>query len=76
MNTFKQTKHWVIIILLIAFNHFVYAEGSVDFLKYPGKRMFYNAEQTQQLKVFAKSGEFINFGASHVGITEFSSFKV
>ena len=32
--------------------------------------MFYNAEQTQQLKVFAKSGEFINFGASHVGITE------
>ncbi|HNG06377.1 MAG TPA: gliding motility-associated C-terminal domain-containing protein [Saprospiraceae bacterium] len=70
MNTFKQTKHWVIIILLIAFNHFVYAEGSVDFLKYPGKRMFYNAEQTQQLKVFAKSGEFINFGASHVGITE------
>ncbi len=45
------------------------AEGSKDFWGYPGTRLFYNAEQNQQLKVFARHGEFINVGASHVGIT-------
>ncbi len=45
------------------------AEGSKDFWDYPGTRLFYNAEQNQQLKVFARQGEFINVGASHVGIT-------
>jgi len=45
------------------------AEGSKDFWGYPGTRLFYNAEQNQQLKVFARQGEFINVGASHVGIT-------
>jgi len=45
------------------------AEGSKDFWDYPGTRLFYNAEQNQQLKVFARQGEFINIGASHVGIT-------
>lgn len=45
------------------------AEGSKDFWGYAGTRLFYNAEQKQQLKVFARHGEFINVGASHVGIT-------
>ncbi len=45
------------------------AEGSKDFWDYPGYRLFFNAEQQQQLKVYARAGEFINVGASHVGIT-------
>ncbi|HMG16345.1 MAG TPA: hypothetical protein VK590_12895, partial [Saprospiraceae bacterium] len=44
-------------------------EGSIDMIKYPGKRLFLNVEQEQQLKVFAKGGEFINFGSSHIGIS-------
>jgi|GEM_PF-3353705 len=47
----------------------VNAEGSVDFIEYPGYRLFYFAERPQQLKVYASAGEFINFGASHVGIS-------
>lgn len=47
---------------------FVMAEGSIDLIKYPGKRLFLNAQQAQQLKVFAKKGEYINFGSSHIGI--------
>ncbi len=45
------------------------AEGSVDFTEYDGYRLFYFAERPQQLKVYASEGEFINFGASHVGIS-------
>jgi len=45
------------------------AEGSVDFINSPGMRLFLWPEETHQLKVFANEGEFINLGASHVGIT-------
>ncbi|MFQ5448680.1 MAG: hypothetical protein ACE5FF_17265, partial [Saprospiraceae bacterium] len=44
------------------------AEGSKDFVNYPGYRMFLDTRDNQQLKVFAQEGETINFGASHVGI--------
>ena len=44
------------------------AEGSKDLIKYPGKRLFFWAEKQQQIKAFATEGEFINVGASHVGI--------
>ena len=44
------------------------AEGSVDFVNDDGNRLFYWAESYQQLKVYAAPGEFINFGASHIGI--------
>ena len=44
------------------------AEGSKDFVNYPGYRMFLDTRDEQQLKVFANEGEVINFGASHVGI--------
>ncbi len=63
-----------IITLGLLFSLFItpnkaYAEGSVDFIDYPGFRLFYFAERPQQLKVYASAGEFINFGASHVGIS-------
>ncbi len=45
------------------------AEGSVDFINNDGYRLFYFAERPQQLKVYANEGEFINFGASHVGVS-------
>lgn len=45
------------------------AEGSVDFINNDGYRLFYFAERPQQLKVYANAGEFINFGASHVGVS-------
>jgi gliding motility-associated-like protein len=47
----------------------VMAEGSVDLVKYPGYRMFLDTRDTQQFKVYAKAGETINVGASHVGLS-------
>jgi gliding motility-associated-like protein len=52
------------------------AEGSLDINNKPGKRLFLYAYDLtvdskpfiQQLKVYAKAGETINVGASHVGI--------
>ncbi len=44
------------------------AEGSKDFVNYPGYRMFLDTRDSQQLKVFARVGEYINVGSSHVGI--------
>lgn len=72
MNAIKNIGFSVFLLAFFAMTIpvSIRAEGSVDFLKYPGKRLFYNAEQTQQLKVYANAGEFINFGASHVGITD------
>ncbi|MEK7255022.1 MAG: hypothetical protein AAB316_09775, partial [Bacteroidota bacterium] len=46
----------------------LWAEGSKDFIGYPGFRMFLDTRDPQQLKVFANAGEFINVGSSHVGI--------
>ena len=61
------------LLLLFAFlftsTAFLWAEGSKDFRDYPGYRLFFNAEQEQQLKVFAVEGEVINVGGSHVGIS-------
>ena len=47
----------------------LHAEGSKDFRDYPGYRLFFNAEQGQQLKVYAAAGETINLGTSHIGIS-------
>ncbi|MFK7983625.1 MAG: hypothetical protein AB8G86_26850, partial [Saprospiraceae bacterium] len=44
------------------------AEGSIDLIKYPGYRLFYNAGIDQQLKVYASAGEFLQLGTSHLGI--------
>ncbi|MEY3050403.1 MAG: hypothetical protein RLY31_188 [Bacteroidota bacterium] len=44
------------------------AEGSRDFMDRPGYRLFLDARDPQQFKVFAAEGEFIQVGASHVGL--------
>ena len=54
-------------LLLIA-PFFLQAEGSKDFVNYPGNRLFLDTRDDQQLKVYAIEGEFINVGGSHVGI--------
>ena len=59
----------MVMLLVLGVTAFLYGEGSKDFWDYPGYRLFFNAEQQQQLKVYAAEGEFINLGASHVGIT-------
>ncbi|MCR9288680.1 MAG: hypothetical protein NXI23_14990 [Bacteroidetes bacterium] len=46
----------------------IWAEGSKDFRNFDGYRLFLDTRDEQQLKVFANEGEFINVGASHVGI--------
>lgn len=43
------------------------AEGSVDFINYPGHRLFLRSDKDQQMKVYAKAGEYINVGSSHTG---------
>lgn len=43
------------------------AEGSVDFINYPGHRLFLRSDKDQQMKVYAHAGEFINVGSSHTG---------
>ncbi len=70
MNSIQRGIIFIFLLVGYLVPSFLFAEGSIDLIKYPGRRLFYNAEQAQQLKVYAKSGEFINFGASHVGITE------
>ena len=65
----KISKLLLVVAILLASTTFLKAEGSKDFWDYPGYRLFFNAEQQQQLKVYARAGEFINVGASHVGIT-------
>ena len=44
------------------------AEGSVDFISYPGYRLFYDASVEQQLKVYVADQEYLHLGASHLGV--------
>ena len=44
------------------------AEGSRNFANYPGYRLYLDTREDQQMKVFVNEGEYINVGASHVGI--------
>ena len=46
----------------------VNAEGSKDFINYPGYRMFLDTREAQQMKVFVTADEFLNIGSSHLGI--------
>ena len=63
------TRTGALVMLLLLFGTSkVLAEGSVDFRNYPGYRLFYWANEQQQVKVFANAGEIINLGASHVGV--------
>lgn len=66
---FNWLKWSLWLALLIGSLSQLQAEGSKDFRDYPGYRLFFNAEQSQQLKVYAGEGETINLGTSHVGIS-------
>ena len=58
----------IITLILLSFQP-SRAEGSADFLIWQGKRLFLSTDEKQQLKVFAKKGEFLNVGASHVAVS-------
>ncbi|MCC6727080.1 MAG: hypothetical protein IT258_21435, partial [Saprospiraceae bacterium] len=62
------TKAMFAVVLVVSVANLVWAEGSKDFVSYPGYRMFLDTRDPQQLKVYANAGDFINVGSSHVGI--------
>lgn len=66
-NKFGKCLIWLALLVLPGFR--VFAEGSKDFIQYPGYRLFLDNRNPQQLKVYAAAGETINVGASHVGIS-------
>ena len=55
-------------IIFLGFKTPLLAEGSKDFVDYPGHRMHLDCLKPNQLKVYANEGETINVGASHVGM--------
>lgn len=57
-----------LLVLMIGLKSPLWAEGSKDFVNYPGNRMFLDTREDQQLKVYANEGETINVGSSHIGI--------
>ncbi len=66
---FKKMRCSALVLLLMFFaQSLLVAEGSVDFKNYPGKRLFYWANEQQQIKVYAKANEYLNIGASHIGM--------
>ena len=67
----SMTYRWNIICLVLGLlfsSVGLNAEGSKDLVSTKGYRLFFNAQQRQQLKVFANAGEYIQVGSSHVGI--------
>ena len=81
MNIFTSTRvrplssarYFAFFVFLLLFcTHLPFdlcAEGSKDFVNYPGKRLFLDTRDNQQMKVYAQAGEFINVGASHLGLS-------
>jgi hypothetical protein len=57
----------VLLYTMMATQPTAFAEGSKDFVNYPGYRLFLDTRDVQQFKVYANAGEFINVGASRVG---------
>jgi gliding motility-associated-like protein len=68
----KMLSKTVIIVgvIFLVFGQDILAEGSKDFINYPGHRLFLDTRDQQQLKVYAGAGEFINVGSSHVDISQ------
>lgn len=56
------------LLLLLSPAAYLRAEGSRDLVSTKGYRLFFNAQQRQQIKVYAGSNEFIQVGSSHVGV--------
>nr|MCU0349069.1 hypothetical protein [Saprospiraceae bacterium] len=68
-NKKGSVAKWAVLALLLLSGTGLWAEGSKDFVGYGGYRLFLDNRNEQQLKVYAAAGEFINVGASHVGIS-------
>ena len=65
----KNLQKGILVLLTLLFLPiFLQAEGSVDFRGDSGKRLFYWANEQQQIKVYAQEGEYINLGSSHIGV--------
>ena len=65
----KNLRNGVLLLLVLLFSQTILqAEGSVDFRDYAGKRLFYWANENQQIKIYAQAGEYINLGSSHIGV--------
>ncbi|RMG83982.1 MAG: hypothetical protein D6714_08870, partial [Bacteroidetes bacterium] len=62
-------KSCLLLFFLMATGASILAEGSKDFRNYPGYRLFLDTRNPQQFKVYAKPGEYINVGASHLGFS-------
>ncbi|MBI5915997.1 MAG: hypothetical protein HY842_11505, partial [Bacteroidetes bacterium] len=61
--------HAILVVVMFALkSSALWAEGSKDFVTYPGYRMFLDTRDPQQLKIYANAGEFINVGSSHIGL--------
>ncbi len=72
-----MTKAYLFLVFALFFGSLdLQAEGSVDFVNYPGHRLFLRSDRDQQMKVFARPGEFINVGSSHCGFTPDSKITV
>lgn len=59
----------LLVFIFLGLSPALLAEGSKDFANYPGRRLFLDTRDNQQMKVFAAAGEFINLGASHIGVS-------
>ena len=70
-NLAVATMRWAVAMIAIWLLQTApaFAEGSVDFINNPGYRLFLDVASRPQYKVFVRSGEFINVGASHLGLT-------
>ena len=62
-------KALLLLFVLYGWTNVLHAEGSKDFINYPGHRLFLDTKIDQQLKVYANAGEFINYGSSHLGLS-------
>jgi gliding motility-associated-like protein len=67
MNIFL--RFFAFFLTIVCMHQSAYAEGSKDLVADKGYRLFYNAQQNQQLKVYAGEGEFIQVGSSHIGVS-------
>ena len=60
----------VALLMLTLYAAPAFAEGSKDFSNYPGYRLWLDTRTPQQLKVYAAEGEYLNLGASHLGLSQ------
>jgi len=70
----RNFYHFLFLFIFLLLNQInIKAEGSVDFIGYPGYRLFLDVERKPQFKVYANANEYINVGASHLGYSPIPS---